>query len=199
MSISDPNLAKELALREHQLSALRAAFLVASHHGVALRPEDLPQLTGGDMVASVTASLSRAGLRVKLLQGCNERTAAGLGSAYPALIPMQDGAWVILIAMTEQDGAPVAAILDPAQEAQGVQIVPRSQFLAAWSGRILLVQRGAEVAAEVQPFGLSWFLPALRSQSRLMAGVAVAVIVGNLISFALPLAVSGADRPGDRA
>ncbi|MEO8240880.1 MAG: peptidase domain-containing ABC transporter [bacterium] len=187
MSISDPNLARELALREHQLTALRAAFLVASHHGVALRPEDLPQLTDGDMVASVTAALGRAGLRTKLLQGCNDRTAAGLGSAYPALIPMLDGSWVILIAMTDQAGVPVAAVLDPAQEALGVQILPRPAFLAAWSGRILLVQRAAEAATVVADFGLSWFVPALRAQARLLAGVAVAVIVGNLISFALPL------------
>ena len=61
MSIADPNLAKELAQREHQLSALRATFLIASHHGVALRPEELPALVDGDLVPSVTAALGRAG------------------------------------------------------------------------------------------------------------------------------------------
>ena len=52
MSISDPKLALELAQRAQQLTALRAAFLIAAHHGVALRPEELPRLTEGDMVAS---------------------------------------------------------------------------------------------------------------------------------------------------
>ena len=185
MSISDPGLARELALREHQMSALRAAFLIAAHHGVALKPEDLPKLAEGDLVPSVTASLTRAGLRTRLLQRCTWATAAGLGTAYPALIPKRDGSWVILILTMDQ--GEVAAILDPAQEAQGVQMVPRARFLADWGGRILLVQPSAAAATEQQPFGLAWFLPALRAQSGLLAGVAMAVILGNLISFSLPL------------
>ena len=57
MTIADPRLARELAEHEHQLSALRATFLIASHHGVALRPEDLPALAPGDLVPSVGAAL----------------------------------------------------------------------------------------------------------------------------------------------
>ena len=187
MTISDPNLAKELAQREHQLSALRATFLIASHHGVMLRAEDLPTLAEGDLVPSVTAALGKAGFRTRVLQKGNWATLAGLGSAYPALIPLQDGGWVILIQTTEQNKEPVAAVLDPAAEAQGVRLLPRAEFLARWSGRIILVQPKAATGQASQDFGLSWFMPALRSQSRLLMGVAVAVIMGNLISFSLPL------------
>lgn len=176
-------VAIELAQREHQMSALRATFLIATHHGVTLKPADLPRLADGDMLPSVASSLTQAGFRPRLLQRGTWATAAGLGSAYPAMIPMKDGSWVILILVTAQDGNPVAAILDPAQEAQGVQMMPRAQFLAEWSGRILLVQRKAAAATAPQDFGLAWFMPALRSQAGLLAGVALAVIVGNLISF----------------
>ncbi len=186
MTISDPQLAKEMALRDHQMSALRATFLIAAHYGVTLKPEELPKLADGDLVPSVVASLDRAGFRTRVLQRCSWATAAGLGSAYPALIPMKDGSWVILI-MVPKEGGAVAAVLDPAQEARGVQRVPREQFLRDWSGRIVLVQHRPESATEVQNFGLSWFMPALRSQAGLLAGVALAVIVGNLISFTLPL------------
>ena len=186
MTMSDPKLAKELALKQHQMSALRAAFLIASHHGVALRPEELPLLDAGDMVPSVTAALTRAGFRTRLLKRCNWAVAAGLGSAYPALVPMKDGSWVILIVTTTPEGGPVAAVLDPANEAAGVQMMPRAQFLERWTGRLVLVQR-SPVADAPQDFGLSWFMPALRSQSGLLAGVALAVVAGNLISFALPL------------
>jgi subfamily B ATP-binding cassette protein HlyB/CyaB len=186
MTMSDPKLAKELALREHQLTALRAAFLIAAHHGVSLRAEDLPQLTEGDMVASVTAALTKVGLTARLLERCTADTAATLGTAYPALIPCADGSWIILITVMQKDGATVAAVLDPAQEAAGVQTLPMPQFLSRWAGRILLVQRAA--APQPEPaFGLGWFIPAVRSQSRLLAGVALAVVVGNLISFSLPL------------
>ena len=187
MTIADPQLAKELAQKEHQMSALRATFLIASHHGVALRAEDLPALAEGDLVPSVTSALGKAGFRTRVLTKGGWATLAGLGSAYPALIPMRDGAWVILIQTTEQNNEPVAAILNPAQETQGVQLVPRAEFLAEWSGRIVLAQPKGAAAVANQEFGLSWFLPALRSQSRLLAGVALAVIMGNLISFSLPL------------
>ena len=187
MTISDPKLAQELALRDLQLTALRAVFLIAAHHGRALRPEDLPILTGGDILPSVTASLGRVGLQSRLLQRCTVKTASTLGSAYPALIPRKDGSWIILIMVMDQNGTKVAAILDPAQEAAGVQTIPLAQFAAMWAGQILLVQKTPEVRAETVAFGLSWFVPAVRSQARLLAGVAVAVVVGNLISFSLPL------------
>ena len=66
MSVSDPKLATEMALRDRQMSALRATFLIAAHHDVALRPEDLPRLIEGDIAPSITASLTAAGFRVKL-------------------------------------------------------------------------------------------------------------------------------------
>ena len=187
MSISDPKLAQELALREHQMTALRAAFLIAAHHGVALRPEDLPKLTEGDMVASVIAALTKVGLHSRLMQRCTAKTAATLGTAYPALIPCKGGGWIILVTTMDQDGAQVAAVLDPANEAAGVQMMSMPQFVARWLGQILLVQRAPASKGENTAFGLSWFMPAVRSQSRLLAGVALAVVVGNLINFSLPL------------
>ncbi|MBC7736683.1 MAG: peptidase domain-containing ABC transporter [Candidatus Saccharibacteria bacterium] len=187
MTISDPKLALEMALRERQLTAIRAAFLIAAHHGQSLRPEDLPKLTDGDMLAPVTVSLARVGLRCRLLQRCTVKTAATLGTAYPALIPCKDGSWIILITVMQQDGAQVAAILDPAHEAAGVQMLGLPAFAARWSGQILLVQKTPTLQAETAAFGLSWFVPAVRSQARLLAGVALAVVVGNLISFSLPL------------
>lgn len=187
MTLSDPRLARELAEREHQMSALRATFLVASHHGVQLRPEELPALTAGDLLPSVVAALDKAGFRTRTIARGGWAMLAGLGSAYPALVPMADGAWVILIQVTAQNGAPVAALLDPAAEAKGVQLMPQADFLARWSGRVLLVQRREAAGNAAQEFGLGWFMPALSSQRGLLAGVALAVILGNLISFALPL------------
>jgi ATP-binding cassette subfamily B protein len=181
MTISDPNLARELAQRERQLTALRAAFLIAAHHGVALRPEELPKLIDGDMVTSVMAALTKVGLRSRLMERCTLRTTARLGTAYPALIPCKDGAWVILIMVMEQDGASVAAILDPANEAGGVQTLSLADLAGRWTGQILLVQRAVEKAARTA-FGLSWFMPALWSQSRLLAGVALAVATSSAVS-----------------
>ena len=47
MTISDPRLSAELAFQQRRLSSLRAAFLVASHNGIALRPEGNPPISNG--------------------------------------------------------------------------------------------------------------------------------------------------------
>ena len=141
MSIADPRLAQELAAQAPHLSALRATFLVALHHGVMLEPGQLPRLTDGDILPSVTQALARAGFATRLLRRGTWKTAAGLGSAYPALVPMQDGRWVILVHVIDTADGPAAAILDPGQETAGVQPMPRARFLDQWQGRLLLVRR----------------------------------------------------------
>ena len=62
----------------------------------------------------------------------------------------------------DQDG-PVVAFLDPGDVARGGPMVPRAELLAKWSGRILLVQPALAVGTEVRPFGLAWFMLALRA------------------------------------
>ena len=187
MTISDPKLGQELALQTRQMSALRASFLVAAHHGVALRPEDLPQLAAGDMVGSVATALGRAGFHTRLLEDCTWATAAELGTAYPAMLPMAGGHWVILVlVVTKAEGA-MAAILDPRAEAEGIKLVPQAQLLAEWTGQILLVQPARAEAEAGRPFGLSWFVPALWAQKAMLSGVVAAGLAGNLIAFSLPL------------
>ena len=184
MTLSDPNLARELALRDRQMSALRATFLIAAHHGVALRPEDLPRLVEGDVAPSVLSTLTKAGFRTKLSERGTWARIAGLGTAYPAMVGCKDGGWMIAVAIMPGEEAQIA-ILDPREEAKGIQTLTRARFVQLWDGRILLARPAPR--AEEQPFGLSWFIPALRAQRGLLSGVAVAVIVGNLIAFALPL------------
>lgn len=187
MTISDPALPRALDAQSRRLTALRAAFLVASHHGIALRPEDLPELVAGDMAPSVATALERAGLRTRLIEGATWQTAAELGTAYPALVPMRDGRWGILVLVMSREGQDMVALLDPADEAAGIRLVPRPQFLAEWDGRILLAVPRAAAAAGQGAFGLSWFLPALLAQRRALAGVVVAGLLANLIAFSLPL------------
>jgi len=187
MTISTPGLGQELAAQARRLSALRAAFLVASHHGVSLRPEELPELVEGDMTASVASALEKSGFRSRLLDGCTWATAAELGTAYPALLPMNDGRWVILVLVVEKEDGPKAAILDPSEEAAGIQLVPKARLLVEWKGQILLVQPAPAETADARPFGISWFLPALVAQKKLLAGVVMAGLAGNLIAFSLPL------------
>ncbi len=170
-----------------ELTAIRGVFLLALHHGIRLRPDQLPA-TGPDMLTPVLRALREAGLKARALHRCGWDKVAGLGTAYPALLRRQDGSWAILVqVMPGADGTHQAAVLDPAEEHLGVQLVPVDRFMAAWSGTLLLVKRAQGLLAEEQRFGFRWFLPEIWRHRRLFLGVAVAALVANLISFATPM------------
>ena len=170
------------------LTALRCLFLVAMHHGLHLAPEELPDAQGQDMLPAMLGAMRRAGLKARAVTGCGWDKAAALGTAYPALATRRDGSWLILVhVMPGPDGTPMAAVLDPRQEAAGVQLVPRESFLADWTGTLVLCRRAAPLPEEDRPFGLSWFLAEIVNHRRFFAGIAVAAVLSNLIAFAIPL------------
>ena len=170
-----------------QLTALRCVFLVAAHHGVQLTPEVLPTLVGGDMLGAVLAALGRAGFQARPLPRCNWAKATALGSALPAMAMMRDGSWVILVQAGPQSGAEAAAVLDPRCERDGVRWVPRDEFLADWTGTLVLARPAARAEAAEGRFSLRWFLPEILRHRSLFAGVGVAAVASNLIGFAIPL------------
>jgi subfamily B ATP-binding cassette protein HlyB/CyaB len=158
------------------------------HHGVQLAPEELPAVTGTDMLPGLLGTLRRAGMKTRVLRHCGWEKAGSLGSAYPALAQRRDGSWVILVHIVPgPDGERLAAVLDPAEERAGVQLLARDRFETAWAGTLLLC-RPRVVAAEGQvTFGLRWFLPEILRNRRFFLGVAVAAVLSNLIGFAIPL------------
>jgi ATP-binding cassette, subfamily B, bacterial HlyB/CyaB len=173
-----------------ELTALRCLFLLAAHHGLPLAPEELPSAASGPaMLPAVLAALGKAGLKARALRRCGWDKAAGLGTAYPALALRRDGGWMVLVhVMPGPDGPPMAAVLDPAEEPEGVRLIPKERFLAGWDGTLILCRKPAPALTEEdQPFGLRWFLPEILRHRRFFAGVALAAVLSNLIGFAIPL------------
>lgn len=187
MSIADPRFPEVHDPRAPQMTALRAMFVLAHHHGVTLGPEDLPRLSGTDHAPGLLGCLQRAGFRTRMLAKARWHHVSRLGSACPALVEVEGGAWAILVQVVTTAEGQFAALLDPAAEAEGLRLLPREAFEARWQGRVILARPRLDESRAQVPFGLRWFLPALAGQKGLLAGVAVAVILGNLISFALPL------------
>ncbi len=186
MTHAAPSLSQDFAIGSPPMTALRALFLVCLHHGVTLPVTDLPDFAGQDDFAPrIEAVLQRLGFRSQLMARGGWRMAARLGSAYPALCEGRDGGWFILVHVIDRPDGPQAAILDPAREADGIQLIPRADFLQRWTASDA-GPAGQAVEQARAPFGLRWFLPAVRDQAGLLAGVGVAVIASNLIAFALP-------------
>jgi ATP-binding cassette subfamily B protein len=171
-----------------ELTALRCLFLLAMHHGVQLAPEELPPVGSGDMLPGLLGTLRRVGMTTRVLHGCDWAKAGALGSAYPVLAQYRDGRWVVLVHVVPgAEGERAAAVLDPAEERAGVQLLPRPQFEAVWNGTLLLARPAGAVAEDGTEFGFRWFLPEIMRNRRFFAGVALAAILSNLIGFAIPL------------
>ncbi|WP_149537403.1 peptidase domain-containing ABC transporter [Siccirubricoccus phaeus] len=171
-----------------ELTALRCMFLVAMHHGLHLAPEELPAIDGPDMVPAVLRAMKKLGLQGRVMRQCDWARAGALGTAYPAMAIRRDGSWVILVhVIPGGDGRSSAAIVDPAEERQGMQLWPEERFTADWTGTLILCKRVYALADEGQPFGLRWFLPEIIRQRRFFRGVAIAALLSTLIAFATPL------------
>jgi len=181
------NHVASLHLTPH-LTALRSLFLVAMHHGVHVPADLLSRADPTEPVLAMLGVMREVGLTGRVLHGRSWRDVSRLGSAYPALVERSDGSWLIVAsALPRSDGVEALAVLDPAAEQSGIIALPRAEFEATWTGRLLLCKRKHRLSDEHQPFGLRWFIPEILRNGRYLRDVAVAATMTNLISFATPL------------
>ena len=177
----------DLQMSPH-LTALRCLFLVALHHGVQVRPESLGTADEADTVGSVLRLMREVGLTGKLLKHRRWDDLATLGSAYPVMAEQTAGNWVIVAStVTTANGHIMAAVLDPLVETSGVALVPRDQFEAKWTGRMVLCKRRYRITDENRPFGLMWFMPEILRNGRYFRDIALATVMSSLIGFGPPL------------
>ncbi len=162
-------------------SGLAALVLVARLHGLATDPDTLRHRHGSGGRALDAAALVRAardtGLRARLRSATDD----GLDTLpLPALAETRAGGWLVL--------ARVSAERVLVQEPGGAQprIMARAEFLATWSGRLLLLaRRGA--GAQTTRFGIGWFLRAARPYRRILAEVLLGSAVLQVLGLATPV------------
>ena len=181
------NHVPEMQMSAH-LAALRGLFLVALHHGVQLPPEAFASADEADTIGSVLRLMKEVGLTGKLLRNRTWDQVTRLGTAYPAMAEQTDGSWVIIAgAMPSADNQLALAVLEPRNEKAGVALVARDAFEQRWTGRLILCKRRFKLIDQGQPFGFRWFLPDIIQQGRYFRDVAIAAVMGTLISFGMPL------------
>jgi subfamily B ATP-binding cassette protein HlyB/CyaB len=169
-------------------TALRSLFLVALHHGVRIEPGQLA--AGGnpaDALGSVKRVMRDAGLASRIIKHCKWDSLFRLGSAYPAMAVQKAGNWVIVIQVMKAADGELIAIVDPLNEHAGMVLVPKEEFMAAWSGTLVLCKKRRSEEEQKQPFGFRWFIPEIMRHAGLFRDVAIAAIMCSVISFAVPL------------
>ena len=169
-------------------TALRSLFLVALHHGCQILPEKLA--AGGnaaDPLGSVRRVMRDAGLAAKVIKNANWDGLTRLGSAYPAMAIQKAGNWVIVLQVVKAADGEMVAIVDPLNEHAGMVLVPEKEFMAVWSGTLILCKKRKAEEESKQPFGFRWFIPEIMRHRRMLRDVALAAMMCNIISFAIPL------------
>ena len=144
-------------------SGLAALVLVARLHGLATDPDTLRHRHGSGDGPLDAAALVRAardtGLRARLRSATDD----GLDTLpLPALAETRAGGWLVLARVSAE------RVLVQETGATQPRIMARAEFLATWSGRLLLLARRGAGAASTR-FGIGWFLRAAWPYRRILA------------------------------
>jgi len=165
---------------------------ILRHHGLDVSAERLvaeyavgDEGVGPDLVLRMARN---GGLKARKTR-LRPRALLQLGQAYPALVRLNNGNWVVLVGAEKNDaGAGVLRIFDPLAEASGGMIVvPLDQFAKHWNGEVLLAKRSFGMSDPEQPFGFRWFIPEILQQRRLFIDVAVAALFLYALGLATPI------------
>ncbi len=171
-------------------SALRAFVVVAAHHRRAV-PPDAPQLCDeSDPLGSLSRLLNAADLEAKQLSNCSLRSLGRLGAALPVLGRKKDGHWFILIHVGAGGDEKHAFVLDIQNEAAGVQKITYEQLSEFWDCFLILCGPKKAASEPEEPFGFRWFLTEILKYRRYFRDIALASLVGSLLSFVSPLLFS---------
>jgi ATP-binding cassette subfamily B protein len=187
-NISEPSpLQSELSQPQTALSCLAK---VAARHGVDLSVDRLRHTYAiGNNPISQTLLLriaKEAGLRARVAP-LKWDTLLGLGEAYPALVQLANGNWVVVIAAChDAAGEDALSIFDPLAERPEPLVVAQKNFCDNWRGEVILVKRSRAQEASQRPFGFRWFVPELIRERRLLTDVAVAAVLLYALGLITP-------------
>lgn len=168
-------------------SALRAFVIVATHHRRAI-PANAPALCQeSDPEGTLVGLFDAVDLEAKVLTNCPLGKLGKLGAAYPALARKKSGVWYIVIGVSGTDPLNQKIwILDVENEAAGVQEVTSAALAEHWDSCVLLCGPKRPASAEPE-FGFRWFLTEILNYRSHFRDIALASVVGSLLSFVTPL------------
>jgi len=159
---------------------LGSLMLLARLHDVAVDMERLRHRHFVDTKhdTGVLRALRSLDLKAELVSSTWDRLAQ---TPLPALAEQADGSWLLLAR------ADTSRVLVKAGDSAAPQVLPRTEFEANWSGRLILCARRHHVDETTRPFGFRWFLPAIKRYRSLLGEVIAASFCLQLLALGTPL------------
>jgi ATP-binding cassette, subfamily B, bacterial HlyB/CyaB len=163
-------------------SGLIAFVLLARILGVAADAAQLSHLLLQGSERFGASEMLRAARRMQLKARLTSSSWDRLGAtALPAIAALKDGSFV-LIGRLGQDQV---LIHDPVTNRP--RSMPKDEFIAAWSGELILCAKRRVMLNGAKAFDLSWFVPAIQKYRRLFSEVLVASFILQLLALVTPL------------
>ncbi len=175
-------------------TSLQCLSLVARHHGIDVSAD---RLIHDYSLEFDEPSLKRVlrigkdtGLKIKHTR-LTWKQLAKLDQAFPAMIRLENGNYVIAVGMREADeegnSVQQVAVFDPLADQQGFIFLNREDFEKSWKGEVILSKKKTSLLDTKQKFSLRWFLPEVFKQRTAFIDVAIAALFIHLIALIVPL------------
>lgn len=163
-------------------TGLIGLVLLARFHGIAVEPEQLKHRYGSPGQPIAIPGLLRAaralGLKAREVRSTWERLPA---TPLPALAALHDGSFVVIGAVGDEK----VLIQTPGDSRPTT--LSREDFLARWSGSLLLVTRRSVLPGMSGKFDIGWFIPSLLKYRKLLGEVLLASFFIQLLALVTPL------------
>jgi ATP-binding cassette subfamily B protein len=166
---------------------LQCLVIVGRRHGLNLTvPQIVKDNSLPDALASTAEAIScarRAGLKAKLV---NLRWSdfSQLKGALPAIVILQSGASMVLLAFDGRAQTPHVLLQDPAAEEGAPLTVDQMRFEQACTGEVILLRRDNDISREEPPFGLGMIASQVFRERRLVRDLAISSFILSLMALA---------------
>ncbi len=171
-------------------TALYCLEFVAARRGVDLSVEQLKHAHAVDgtalPVSAVLRIAQQAGFRAKAAK-IEWRTLLDLGEAFPAMVQLANGNWVV-VAGAKGGVDECVSVIDPLAERRDEPLlINEEQFCANWHGDVLLIKQDQSQGTSEKKFGFRWFIPELLRERRLFIDVAIVATVLYGLGLVVPI------------
>jgi subfamily B ATP-binding cassette protein HlyB/CyaB len=157
-----------------------ALVLLLRFHEMAVDPAQIRHQFGSATFG--VSEILRCAKQFRLKTRASETDWARLArTPLPALAECRDGSFIILGRVVDDK----ALIQDP--RVGRPQLLPRAEFEARWSGRLVLITRRATLGDLGREFNIAWFLQAIHKYRHILGEVLVASFFLQLFALVSPL------------
>ncbi|MCC8936850.1 type I secretion system permease/ATPase [Bradyrhizobium sp. Arg68] len=159
---------------------LIALVMMLRFQGLAVDPEQIRHQFGG--VSIGLPEMLRCAKSFGLKSRVSATTWARLTNMpMPSLATLKNGSFLLLGKVAEDK----LIVLEPGR-AHPIQMT-QAEFEAEWDGRLLMMTRRASLTDLSSPFGIAWFLGAIRKYKRVLGEVLLASFFLQLFALVSPL------------